>query len=52
MAGINVGLSIEDMDLLDGGMIFDLIIEYNNQYDKSKSNKGTRMATQEDFDKF
>lgn len=42
-----VGLSISDLDLLDMGMVFDILIESANdseEYDK--------IATQSDFDRF
>lgn len=44
---IDVGLSMSDLDLLDMGMVYDLIIEKGNdgeEYD--------RVATQADFDNF
>lgn len=44
---LQVGISMQDLDLLDIGMIYDIIIERSNDdcewYD---------LPTQEDFDKF
>lgn len=42
-----MGLSMSDLDMLDVGMVFDMIIEQGNdgeEYD--------RIATQADFDRF
>ena len=41
------------MDLLDIGMIIDIITTYVNGQDESNKNtKGVREATQSDFDNF
>lgn len=42
-----MGLSMADLELLDVGMIFDMMVESGND-----SVEYARIATQEDFDKF
>lgn len=42
-----MGLSMSDLDRLDVGMVYDMLIENGN--DDAEWNK---IATQEDFDKF
>lgn len=52
---VQLGLRIEDLDLLDTGVIFDMMNEAGNDsfYADKKNRKSTvRKATQEDFDKF
>lgn len=44
-----MGLTLEDMDQLDEGMVFDLIIESAND---NASDSYHEVATQADFDKF
>lgn len=44
-----MGLTLEDMDQLDEGMVFDLIIESAND---NASDSYREVATQADFDKF
>lgn len=49
---MQLGLRIEELDLLDAGMVFDMIAESaNDEYYADKKNQ-IRMATQDDFDKF
>lgn len=45
-----IGLSAAEIEDWDIGMIFDVIIDYNNMCDTAKAT--TRKATQEDFDNF
>lgn len=42
-----MGLRISDLDLLDEGMVMDMMIESGND-----SFKYRQLATQEDFDRF
>lgn len=47
LRSVEIGISIQDMDLLTVGLVIDMWIEKAN--DGVKYN---RVATQEDFDKF
>jgi hypothetical protein len=42
-----MGLSMSDLDMLDVGMVFDMIIESGNDGEEYP-----RLATQADFDRF
>ncbi|MBR3376313.1 MAG: hypothetical protein IKH82_03255 [Clostridiales bacterium] len=44
-----LGLTIEEMDLLSEGMIYDMITESQND---TVEDAYTELATQEDFDNF
>lgn len=44
-----IGLSIAEMEELDEGIIFDMIVESAND---QESDSYTELATQADFDKF
>ena len=44
-----MGLTIEEMEQLDEGMIFDMITEQGNDEESDSYNE---VATQEDFDRF
>ena len=46
-----LGLSVSDLDLLDAGMVYDMMIENNNDTAEG-ANDTERMATQADFDNF
>lgn len=47
-----IGLSMSDLDLLDVGMVYDMIIESDNDTADEASEDTVRMATQADFDRF
>ena len=44
-----MGLTIDEMEQLDDGMIFDMITEKGNDEESESYNE---IATQEDFDRF
>lgn len=43
---------MSDLDLLDVGMIYDMMIENDNDTAEDASDEDVRMATQADFDRF
>ena len=47
LRSVEIGISIQDMDLLSVGLVIDMWTEKANDNVKYK-----RVATQEDFDKF
>lgn len=53
LRAIERGLSLNDFEYLTFGMIFDYIIEYNNDHldDEDKTNE-VRQATQADYDRW
>ena len=50
---VEVGISIQDLDLLTIGMVLDIFVEKENDSTEENSNTGfVRMAQQADFDNF
>lgn len=54
---MNLGLKMDEIDNMDIGMMFDLIVAKNNMTNRveksiNKKKSNARMATQEDFDRF
>lgn len=47
LRAVQLGLSPADLDLLDYGMVLDMIIESGNDHEDYQ-----QVATQDDFDKF
>lgn len=48
-----VGLSFDELSMMDVGQVMDFIIEYSNSEEKAKENKKTiKKANQSDFDSF
>lgn len=53
MSCFNLGLTLKDLDLVDIGMMIDLVTTHNNIMDDVNDDKPkVRQATQEDFDRF
>jgi hypothetical protein len=55
LRAVQVGLRISDLDLLDYGMVLNMLSENNKDYDNAINNNGdnsVRDANQTDFDKF
>jgi hypothetical protein len=55
LRAVQVGLRISDLDLLDYGMVLNMLSENNRDYDNAINNNGdnsVRDANQTDFDKF
>lgn len=55
LRAVQVGLRISDLDLLDYGMVLNMLSENNKDYDNAINNTGdnsVRDANQADFDKF
>jgi hypothetical protein len=51
--GLNVGLTVTDIDKLTAGMLIDLAYYKSNQMEERKSkNDNVRSATQADYDSF
>lgn len=48
---VQIGLSMSDLDLLDVGMVYDMMIENDNDTAENAYNT-EREATQADFDRF
>lgn len=51
LAGIRVGLRMNEIDELEIGELLDIIITFNNENEKDEKSK-VRNATQDDFDRF
>ena len=49
LRAVQLGISIQDLDLLDIGLILDMFTECIND---SEETEEVRQATQEDFDNF
>lgn len=50
---LQIGLSIQELDLLTIGLVMDIFTEsINDHCDDADAAKGARPATQEDFDNF
>jgi len=47
-----MGLTINDLDLIDAGMVLDMMTEGTNDSFYADKNNQVRTATQADFDKF
>lgn len=55
LRAVQVGLRISDLDLLDYGMVLNMLSENNKDYDNAINNTGdnsVRDANQADVDKF
>lgn len=55
LRAVQVGLRISDLDLIDYGMVLNMLSENNKDYDNAINNtddNSVRDATQADFDEF
>lgn len=54
LRSIQVGLSLADLDILNYGMVLDILAENNKDYAETitNDNNSAREATQADYDKF
>lgn len=51
LRAVQLGISIEDLDLLDIGLVLDMFTECINDSEEQEQ-ENIRQATQEDFDNF
>lgn len=52
MRCIQIGLTVQDLELLDVGMVYDIMIEKVNDSDESEGDDNVVIATQSDFNNF